>query len=52
MKITGTPAGVEIVPFNGSGDITAALGADAIAHHPMECEEISDGRIVNCYPLF
>jgi molybdopterin molybdotransferase len=52
VKITGAPAGLEIIPFNGSGDVTAALGADAIAHHPMECEEISDGRVVTCYPLF
>jgi len=52
VKITGVPARLEIMPFNGSGDITAAVGADAIAHHPMEYEEISDCRIITCYPLF
>ena len=52
VKLTGTPAGLEIIKFNTSGDITAGLGANAIAHHPMECEEILNGVNVSCYPLF
>jgi molybdopterin molybdotransferase len=51
VKISGTPSCLDMVSFNGSGDITASLGAQAIARHPSELEHIPEGTILNCYPL-
>jgi molybdopterin molybdotransferase len=52
VRIFGTPSGVEIIPFNGSGDITTAINAHAIARHPAELTEISAGTVLTCYPMF
>jgi len=51
VNITGTPSFYEPLPFNGSGDITATLDAGAIARHPATVPELSEGAIVNGYPL-
>lgn len=52
VNIVGIPSHYQTVPFNGSGDITAALHARAIARHPAEVPELSEGTILNAYPLF
>lgn len=52
VRIIGTPSNCEIIPFNGSGDITAAIHANAIARHPLITHELIDGTMVNAYPLF
>ena len=51
VKISGSPSYFEIIPFNGSGDITAALYADAIARHPCAISELSNGDTIEAYPL-
>jgi molybdopterin molybdotransferase len=51
VNITGVPSFYDPVPFNGSGDITAALHARAIARHPATIAELSNGAIVHGYPL-
>lgn len=44
-------AAISIVPFNGSGDIRAALFADGIARHPLEKSIIKAGETVDYIPL-
>jgi molybdopterin molybdotransferase len=51
VMISGSPSCLDIISFNGSGDITASIGAQAIARHPAELEHISEGTILTCYPL-
>lgn len=51
VNIVGTPSVYTTIPFNGSGDITAALCANAIARHPATTLELSESTIVNAYPL-
>ena len=51
VRITGSPSHYQIVPFNGSGDVTAALHADALAVHPATLHDLSPGTIVEGYPL-
>lgn len=41
---------VSAIPFNGSGDIRAALFSDGIAMHPAEKAELGVGSVVNFYP--
>ncbi len=36
---------VEPLPYGGSGDIIAALHADALAWHPAAATELSDGPV-------
>lgn len=39
-----TPSGkVEALPFNGSGDVTASLGATGLGHHKGDVSELKDG---------
>ncbi|MBC7826432.1 MAG: molybdopterin molybdotransferase MoeA [Chitinophagaceae bacterium] len=52
VKITGIPSCLDIISFNGSGDITAAIQADAIAKHPLMMPELVNGTILDTYPLF
>ena len=52
VNIVGIPSYYETVPFNGSGDITAALHARAIARHPAAVAELSEGTILDAYLLF
>jgi molybdopterin molybdotransferase len=52
VKISNSPARFELIPFNGSGDVTAAVYADAIARHSVMTDELSDGTILDAYPLY
>ena len=52
VKISGYPSCYEMISFNGSGDITAALHAHAIARHPAFISELKEDTIVNAYPIF
>ena len=52
VDIVGTPSHYKTVPFNGSGDITAALQARGLARHPAALPQLSEGTILNAYPLF
>lgn len=38
------------LPFNGSGDIRAALFSDGIARHPAAAAELAEGSVVDFYP--
>lgn len=51
VRIVDSPSCFEIIPFNGSGDITAALFAEAIARHPVNLPDLDAGTIVEGYPL-
>jgi molybdopterin molybdotransferase len=51
VKIVPGAAAVQIVPFNGSGDIRAALFADGIARHPREKSVIKEGEAVEYFPI-
>jgi molybdopterin molybdotransferase len=51
VRISGSPSRCEVVPFNGSGDITAAIYANALAIHPCTRSNLSHGTIVDAYPL-
>lgn len=50
-KIIGSPSALVPVKFNSSGDITAAMFADAIVQHPADKSELINGDIVNCILL-
>lgn len=52
VSISGSPSTFEIIPFNGSGDVTAAMNASAIARHPSAIAELTDGTILDAYPMF
>lgn len=52
VRIHGIPSRFEVVAFNGSGDITAAIHADALAIHPCMVPNLSQGTIVHGYPLW
>ena len=49
VRLTGHPSALEPIPFNGSGDVTAALAAFGIARHEAIKAELAAGDIVNCY---
>lgn len=49
--ITSRPAAVIPLNFNTSGDITAALHADALALQPVEKMELVKGEVVDCILL-
>jgi molybdopterin molybdotransferase len=51
VKILGTPSCIQMIHFNGSGDIKSAVGAQAIAHHPQDRLEIPAGTILKCYHI-
>lgn len=38
---------LELIKFNGSGDITAALSSDGIALHPADKNEINEGEYLD-----
>lgn len=42
---------LEILPFNGSGDITAGLLADGLAMQPNDCPSLFSGDLVTFYPF-
>ena len=49
VKISGNPSGLELIQFNGSGDITAAISADGIAQHLNQTKELLFGTIIPFY---
>ena len=51
VSISGHPSNCEIIPFNGSGDITAAIAADGFARHPSEMPSISNGTILDVFVM-
>jgi molybdopterin molybdotransferase len=51
VKIIPGTSTVEVVPFNGSGDIRAALFADGIARHEREKSSINAGEQVAFLPI-
>ena len=51
VTITSNPAAAVPLNFNTSGDITAALHADALALQPVEKMELVKGEVVNCILL-
>lgn len=52
VRIMHNPSCFEKIRFNGSGDITAAMYADAIARHPADIANLPNGTFVEGYPLF
>ncbi len=46
VSIQGQPAQAHSLPFNGSGDITAAMLANGIAQHPNAVATLSENDIV------
>jgi len=51
VTISGEPATTQSISINSSGDIRLGLHADALAHHPVDNEELEGGSIVTCYLL-
>jgi molybdopterin molybdotransferase len=51
VKVTTSPAAALPLTFNTSGDITAALFADALALHPVDKMELRKGDVVDCLLL-
>jgi molybdopterin molybdotransferase len=51
VKIHPSDGGLCMLTYNGSGDITAALGADGIAIHPHDIAEIVQQSCIYFYPL-
>jgi molybdopterin molybdotransferase len=49
VTISGTPSCIELISFNSSGDIKAALTAHGIARHPYNLSELQAGDILDCY---
>ncbi len=50
-KIIVSPSALVPIKFNSSGDITAAMFADAIVQHPADKLELMNGDLVNCILL-
>ncbi|UEG50112.1 molybdopterin molybdotransferase MoeA [Ferruginibacter lapsinanis] len=51
VQIIGSPLALVPMQFNGSGDITAALLADAIAQHPADKLVLMSGDLLNYVDL-
>ena len=51
VTVTSGPSAAIPLKFNTSGDITAALHADALALHPADKPELIKGDVVFCMPL-
>lgn len=51
VRITGSPAGLEPLALNGSGDIRMGLGAQALALHPAQQGDLEEGAVIPFYPL-
>ena len=51
VNISGNPSSAKPLHFNTSGDITAALHADALALHPANKPDLVKGDIVDCIVL-
>lgn len=51
VRLHSETAGIEILPFNGSGDITAGIFADGLAVQPGNCPSLLSGDFVEFYPF-
>jgi molybdopterin molybdotransferase len=51
VRLSGRPTGLVPVALNGSGDIRLGLGAQALALHGAEQEDIPEGEVLPCYLL-
>lgn len=51
VRIAGSPAGLEPVALNGSGDVRLGPEANALALHPVDSPDLAGGTITQCYPF-
>lgn len=51
VRLDPKTGGLQILPFNGSGDITAGLFADGLAMQPNDCPSLLNGDLVAFYPF-
>lgn len=51
VRLDPNTSGLSILPYNGSGDITAGLKADGLAAHPHDIQELNPGQTVDFYPF-
>ena len=51
VRLDRQDAGLQILPFNGSGDITAGVFADGLAVQPNDCPSLLSGDLVDFYPF-
>jgi molybdopterin molybdotransferase len=51
VKISENPTVASPVGFNTSGDITAVMGADALAMQPVDQIEIKESEIISCIAI-
>lgn len=51
VRMTGSPAGLETLGLNGSGDIRMGMQANALALHPAESGDLPEGAEVLFYSL-
>ena len=51
VRIATEQFGLQLLKYNGSGDITAGLHANGLAMHPAEKEFIQSGELIEFYPF-
>jgi molybdopterin molybdotransferase len=51
VRLHSEMAGLQILPFNGSGDITAGVFADGLALQPHNSPSLLNGDLVEFYPF-
>lgn len=49
-SVSGSVSTLSELPYNGSGDIRAALFSDGLAAHPAATSELATGAMVDFYP--
>jgi molybdopterin molybdotransferase len=49
VQVNGSPAALEQIVLNGSGDIRLGPGAHALALHPAADSDLAEGAICDCY---
>ncbi|HEY0054551.1 MAG TPA: molybdopterin molybdotransferase MoeA [Pedobacter sp.] len=50
-RIMNAGTQVEATALNGSGDIRLGIDADVLAIHPKDADRLSDGQVIDYYPL-
>ncbi|SDL40412.1 molybdopterin molybdotransferase [Pedobacter sp. ok626] len=48
---TGHSGGLNLLPFNGSGDVTAAINANGLAMQPAVSAQLNENDVINFYPF-
>lgn len=51
VRLHPESAGLEVLPFNGSGDVTAGVLADGLAVQQNDCPLLLSGDLVDFYPF-